>query len=124
MRKKAALITIAFIALALIAVALRAYRNRNSVDSVRGAREAVLRQNLFTMRTLIAQYAADLHRRPQSLSDLVTAGYIKQVPLDPITGQSDTWVLRSSRDKKSPGIEDVHSGSHAISSKGTAYDNW
>jgi len=122
--KKTALITIAFIALALLAVALRAYRNRNTGDSVQGSREAVLRQNLFTMRTLITQYAADLHRRPQSLSDLVVAGYIKKIPIDPITGRNDTWVLVWSKDKKAPGIEDVRSGSHAIASKGATYDDW
>jgi general secretion pathway protein G len=123
-RKKAALITIAFIALPLIAVAVRAYRNRNTGDSVQGSREAVLRQNLFTMRTLIPQYAADLHRRPQSLSDLVVAGYIKKISIDPITGRNDTWVLVWSKDKKAPGIEDVRSGSHAITSKGATYDDW
>ena len=124
MSNKTALITIAFIALALLAVAERAYWNRNTGDSVQGSREAVLRQDLFTMRTLIPQYAADLHRRPQSLSDLVVAGYIKEMPIDPITGRNDTWVLVWSKDKKAAGIEDVRSGSHATSSKHTAYDNW
>jgi general secretion pathway protein G len=123
-RKKVALTAIAFIALALIAVAVNAYRNRNSGDSMQGAREAVLRQNLFTMRTLLTQYAADLRRRPQSLSDLVTAGYLKQVPTDPITGRNDTWVLVWSKDQKAPGIENIRSGSHAISSKGTAFEDW
>jgi hypothetical protein len=62
--KKAALITIAFMALVLIAVALRAYMNRNTGDSVPGAREAVLRENLFVMRSILDQYAVDLHKRP------------------------------------------------------------
>lgn len=124
MRKKAALVTIAFIALVLIAVALRAYKDRNTGDGLQGAREAVLRQNLFTMRTLLAQYAVDLHRRPQSLSELVASGYIKQVPIDPITGRNDTWVAVLSNDQKAPGIENIRSGSHAISSKGTAYEDW
>lgn len=74
MRKKTALVAIALIALTLIAVAQHAYRNRNTGDSVQGAREAVLRQNLFIMRAILTQYAVDLHRRPQSLSDLVAAG--------------------------------------------------
>jgi general secretion pathway protein G len=123
-RKKAALITIAFIALALIAIALHAYRNRDTGDSVQGAREAVLHQDLFTIRTLLAQYAVDLQRRPQSLSDLVTAGYLKELPIDPITGRNDTWILLWSKDQKAPGIENIRSGSHAISSKGTAYEDW
>ncbi len=91
---------------------------------MQGAREAALRQDLFTMRTLIAQYVADLHRRPQSLSDLVVAGYLKKIPIDPITGRSDTWVLVLSKDQKTPGIENMRSGSHAISSKGTAFEDW
>jgi general secretion pathway protein G len=123
-KKKAALVAIALIALALIAVALSAYRGKNTGDTVQGAREAVLRQNLFTMRTLLDQYAVDLHRRPQSLSDLVTAGYLKELPTDPITGRNDTWILLWSKDQKAPGIENIRSGSHAISSKGTAYEDW
>jgi len=124
MRKKVALVTIAFMAMALIGVALLAYKNRNRGGSVQGAREAVLRQNLFTIRTILGQYAVDLHKRPQALSDLVVAGYLKQVPIDPITGSNDTWVLVMSTDQKTPGIENIRSGSHAISSKGTAFEDW
>ncbi len=60
--------------------------------SVWRAREAVLRNDLFTMRSSIDQYTLDKQKAPQSLQDLVTAGYIKTVPKDPITNSTDTWV--------------------------------
>jgi general secretion pathway protein G len=122
MGEKAALLTITLTTLALVTAALLV--NRNTGDSVQGAREAVLRQTLLTMRTLLAQYGVDLHRRPQSLSVLVTAGYLKQLPIDPITKRRDTWIPVLSKDEKAPGIENIRSGSHAISSKGTPFSDW
>jgi len=109
MRRKAFLITLVVVPLALLAAALIV--PCISVDSVPKMREAVLRNDVFEMRALISQYTLDLHRRPQSIDDLVTAGYLKHVPTDPFTGRNDAWVAEWSTDPKTPGIVGVHSGS-------------
>lgn len=97
--------------------------------SILRAREAVLKDDLFTMRSVISQYTLDKQRAPQSLDDLVSAGYIKQVPIDPMTNARDTWTVDQedvllSVDQQQPGISDVHSGSSATSSDGTPYSSW
>ncbi len=93
------------------------------------SREAVLRSNLHTLRTLIDQYTADKLKAPQSLDDLVGAGYLRSVPKDPITGSSETWQVVMEDvslfpEQTETGIFDVHSGSTAMSSEGTAYNEW
>ena len=110
--------------LILIAVAVPNYR-----ASVVHARESVLRQNLFTLRSVISQYTLDKQKAPQSLDDVVQAGYIKQVPNDPMTTKPDWTVDQEdstvmSPDQQDSGIDDVHSSSSAISSDGTAYNTW
>jgi general secretion pathway protein G len=92
------------------------------------ARESVLRNDLFELRKLISQYTLDKQKAPQALDDLVSAGYIKSIPKDPITNetnwephQEDTLL---SVDQQDPGIDDVHSASNAISSQGDAYSSW
>jgi general secretion pathway protein G len=111
------------IMLILIAIAVPAYQN-----SVVRAREAVLRQNLFTLRSLIQQYTLDKQKAPQSLEDLISAGYMKQIPKDPETGAADWTVDQddsiSSPDQQDPGINDVHSASTATASDGTGYSTW
>lgn len=97
--------------------------------SIIRAKESVLRNNLFTMRTVIDEYTYDKQKAPQSLRDLVDNGYLRQVPLDPMTGSSDTWrtVMEdavSSASQSEPGIYDVHSGSDKKSLEGTAYSEW
>ncbi|MGD0163630.1 MAG: hypothetical protein ABSB39_14270 [Candidatus Sulfotelmatobacter sp.] len=94
------------------------------VTSPRQAREWAPEQNLQLMRAIINQYTLDLRKRPQSLHDLVEAGYIKQTPTDPITRRNDTWDLVWSNDPKMPGIVNIRSGSIATSSKGSAYHDW
>src|SRR5580692_4018309 len=112
------------IILILVSVALPAYN-----QSILRARESVLRQNLFTLRSVISQYTLDKQKAPQALDDLVSAGYLKIMPRDPITGQTDTWVpvqeddTLSSGDQQEGGIDDVHSGSEATSSDGSAYSS-
>jgi general secretion pathway protein G len=108
MRRKAVLVILAFVALALLIAAwlLPAY-----VDSVPKMREAVVRNDLFEMRAIISQYTLDLHRRPQTMDDLVTAGYLKRIPIDPMSGRSNTWVVEWSNDPKMPGIVGIRSGS-------------
>jgi general secretion pathway protein G len=108
MREKAFLVTLVFVVLALLAAALIV--PCLSGDSVVKMRERTLRQDVIVVRALIAQYTLDLHRRPQSLEDLVTSGYLKRVPTDPLTGRNDTWVAEWSNDPKMPGIVGIRSG--------------
>lgn len=99
------------------------------MNSIVHAKEAVLRDDLFTMRSVIDQYTLDKQKAPQSLSDLVSAGYLKNIPKDPFTNSSDTWQTTSDDTlmdpaQTAPGITDVHSGSNAIATDGTAYSSW
>jgi general secretion pathway protein G len=111
--------------LILVSVALPAYN-----QSIWRARESVLKQNLFALRSVISQYTLDKQKAPQSLEDLVTAGYFKQIPNDPMTARNDTWTVEEETDtistvnQQEPGIFDVHSGSTAVGSDGTAYNTW
>ena len=73
-------------------------------------RARILQQDLFTMRQILDQYTLDHQGHPQSLDDLVVAGYLRQMPVDPMTGRSDTWILEWSDDPKAPGIIGIHSG--------------
>src|SRR3984957_11052887 len=73
--------------LILVSVALPAYN-----QSIWRARESVLKQNLFALRSVISQYTLDKQKAPQALEDLVTAGYFKQLPTDPMTGRIDSWT--------------------------------
>jgi general secretion pathway protein G len=101
----------------------------NYQHSVWRAREAVLRNDLFTLRSSIDQYTLDKQKAPQSLEDLVSAGYIKSIPKDPITNATDTWATEQEDslmaiDQTAPGIVDVHSGASTESTEGTAYNTW
>jgi len=96
---------------------------------VLNAKETVLRDNLRDLRKVIDQYTADKKKAPQSLQDLVDAGYFRQLPLDPITNSNSTWEAANDTavaapDQTESGIIDVHSGSAAISSEGTPYNTW
>ena len=93
------------------------------------SKESLLRSNLFTMRTVIDEYTIDKGKAPQSLQDLVTEGYLRAVPADPMTGQDNTWKIvmedaMTSVNQTEPGIFDVRSGSDKIGLDGTAYSEW
>lgn len=107
----------------LMAIAVPMYN-----QSIVRARESVLRQDLFTLRQVIDQYTLDKQKAPQSLDDLTTAGYIRQIPIDPMTGQANWEVVQEdvlqAADQQEPGISDVHSASSATSTDGTAYSSW
>jgi general secretion pathway protein G len=110
--------------LILVSVAVPLY-----TQSILRARESVLRQDLFTLRSVISQFTLDKQRAPQSLDDLVQAGYIKQIPIDPFTSKNDTWQLEQEDvllavDQQQPGITDVHSGANLTASDGTNYTSW
>jgi general secretion pathway protein G len=96
---------------------------------IRNAKEAVLREDLHTLRGAIDSYTVDKQKAPQSLDDLVQAGYIKSMPVDPFTRRSDTWMPvqsddLSSLDQTQAGIDDVHSGAQQTGSDGTSYSSW
>jgi len=106
----------------LAAIALPQYQR-----TIMHARETVLRDDLFKLRSLLDQYAADKGKLPQSLDDLVTGQYMRELPVDPITGQKD-WTTATGDDANSAsseqGVIDVHSASGDISSEGTPYSEW
>lgn len=117
------MIVMAIMAL-LAAIAIPSY-----VNNVRRAKEAVLKEDLHTMREAIDSYTVDKQKAPQSLDDLVQAGYLKIMPVDPFTDRSDTWVpvqddTLSSIDQTDSGIDDVHSGAQLTASDGTSYSTW
>lgn len=90
------------------------------------AREAALKQNLHTIRTVLDQHYADKGVYPPSLETLVEAGYLRQVPMDPFTEAADAWVIEfeENPDEEEDGIFDVHSSSDALSTNGTPYNEW
>ena len=108
----------------LTAIAIPSY-----LTSVKKAREAVLREDLHTLRGSIDSYTIDREKAPQSLDDLVQAGYLKSMPIDPMTNRSDTWITSqsdtlSSITQMQGGIDDVHSGSEGLASTGGSYNSW
>jgi len=112
------------IILILVSIAVPMYQ-----QSIIRAKEAVLRQDLKTMRDQIDNYTMDKEKAPQALQDLVEGGYLRIIPKDPFTGSADTWQVENSDtlqslDQTEPGITDVHSGSSLTGSDGNAYSSW
>jgi general secretion pathway protein G len=107
----------------LMSIAIPVYN-----QSIVQARESVLRANLSTLRNVISQYTLDKQKAPQGLDDLVTAGYLRQIPIDPMTHEANWEVVQEdvmmAVDQQNPGITDVHSASSATASDGTAYSSW
>jgi general secretion pathway protein G len=95
--------------------------------TTQSARESVLRDDLFQMRKLIDQYAADKGQLPQSLESLVEAGYLREIPIDPMTEARD-WVPQMGQDPLSAdggqGVVDVHSASTELGTDGRPYSEW
>lgn len=119
------LMVVLVLILILAAIAAPGYR----VAIIR-ARETVLHDDLFTMRKLIDQYTLDKNQPPESLDDLVQAGYLRGgLPVDPFTGSNQTWQadveeVPLSAEQTVPGVVDVHSGSNSESLDGTSYSSW
>jgi general secretion pathway protein G len=109
----------------LVSIAVPMYQK-----AILRAKETLLRNNLFTLRTMIDEYTVDKQKAPQALQDLVGEGYLRDVPVDPMTGSNSTWKVimeeaTAAIDQKEPGIFDVRSGSDATSPlEGTAYADW
>ena len=110
------------IVIILAAIALPQYQR-----TILHAREAVLRNDLYDMRKLIDQYAADKGKLPASLDDLVSEHYMREKPVDPITGKAD-WQEITGEDPNSTsgesGLIDVKSSSPDTSTEGTPYSEW
>jgi general secretion pathway protein G len=108
----------------LVSVAVPFYQK-----SILRSKESVLKNNLFTLRTVIDEYTFDKQKAPQNLQDLVTEGYLRTVPVDPITQSDNSWKLimedaGGSVNQSEPGIFDVRSGSDKTSLEGTPYAEW
>jgi general secretion pathway protein G len=108
----------------LLAIAIPIYQK-----SIIRAKESVLRNNLFTLRSMIDEYTVDKQHAPQTLDDLVSDGYLRQVPLDPITNSTQTWKLimedtPAGGDNQQPGIFDVRSGAEGNGLDNTPYSDW
>ena len=108
----------------LAAMGVAQYRN-----SVRRTQEATLKKNLFEMRDVIDQYYADKGKYPASLDALVSDGYLRRIPVDPITQSADTWQTVSAEPdpgnpSAAPGIDNVKSGAEGTFLDGTPYSDW
>jgi general secretion pathway protein G len=108
----------------LLAIALPIYSK-----SITRSKESVLRNNLFTLRSVIDEYTVDKQKAPQTLQDLVTDGYLRQIPQDPMTGSDQTWRvimedMPAGGQNSTPGIFDVRSGSEKVALDGTNYADW
>jgi general secretion pathway protein G len=108
----------------LLAIAVPIYSK-----SITRAKESVLRNNLFTLRSMIDEYTVDKQKAPESLQDLVSEGYLRQIPQDPMTGSDQTWrvIMEDtpiSGSNGAPGIFDVRSGSDKTALDGSAYADW
>jgi len=108
----------------LLALAVPNYRS-----TLVASKEAVLHDDLFQLRSLISQYTLDKQEAPQSLDDLVSAGYLRELPKDPFTNSSTTWQTESddtilSPDQTLSGITNVHSGASGSGRDGTPYSTW
>jgi len=108
----------------LLAIALPIYQK-----SIVRAKESVLRNNLFTLHTMIDEYTIDKQKAPETLDVLVSEGYLRQVPQDPMTNSNQTWhiIMEDTPvggSTNAPGIFDVKSGSDKTALDGTPYAEW
>lgn len=108
----------------LISIAIPQYQK-----AIVRAKESVLKNNLMTLRQVIDEYTYDKQKAPQSLTDLVPAGYLREIPIDPMTDSNQTWKTINedalqSVDQTEPGIFDVKSGSEKTGLDGTPYADW
>ena len=117
------MITVVAIMSILVAIALPNYK-----VSIIQSKESVLREDLYRFRDLIDQYYADKGRYPESLEVLVTDGYMRKLPLDPMTNQANWELVPAEPDpdnpEEQPGVYDVHSASEQTSMAGTPYNEW
>jgi general secretion pathway protein G len=107
----------------LIAISVPYYQK-----SLIRAKETTLKSDLFTLRQMIDEYSFDKQKAPQTLQDLVSDNYLREIPKDPMTGNTDWKIIMEdpaqSVSQQEPGIWDVRSGSDKSSADGTAYAEW
>lgn len=108
----------------LVGIAVPLYQK-----SIQRAKESVLQNNLVTLRAVIDEYTYDKQKGPQTLQDLVAEGYLREVPMDPITGSNSNWRIimedaTQSVNQTEPGIFDVRSGSDKTGLNGIPYSDW
>jgi general secretion pathway protein G len=108
----------------LAAIAVGQYQR-----AIQKSKEAVLKENLFVMRTAIHQYFADKGKYPFDLHSLVSDRYLYRVPVDPITGNAESWITEQSEQDEQdistePGIADVRSGAQGVGMDGSPYGDW
>jgi general secretion pathway protein G len=117
------LITVITLIGILVGIALPNYR-----IAIMQSREAVLKEDLYRFRDLIDQYYADKGKYPASLEALVEDGYLRKMPVDPMTGQTDWEPVPAESDSddptETPGVYDVRSTSAELSLAGTPYNEW
>jgi general secretion pathway protein G len=118
------LMVVMFIISVLLAIAVPVYQK-----SIIRSKETVLHHNLFTIRQMIDEYTIDKQKAPESLQELVSEGYLRQIPQDPMTNSDQTWktVMEETPvagSSGSPGLYDVHSGSDKKALDGTNYADW
>ncbi len=116
------LLIVISIILILVSLSIPTYK-----QSILRAKETVLKDDLFTLRRTIDEYTYDKKRAPAALDDLVTDGYLKQIPKDPMTGKADWNPIMeadASFEGTEIGIDDIHSSSDTIGSDGAAYSTW
>ena len=107
----------------LVSIAVPMYQK-----SLLRTKESMLHSHLFTLRTVIDEYTFDKKKAPQTLQDLVTEGYLRAVPIDPITGNDNWRTINEDSlvavDQTQPGVYDVKSLSDLTSLEGTPYSEW
>ncbi len=108
----------------LAAMGMVGYRN-----SIQTSKEAVLKRDLFMMRDAIDQYYADKNKYPSSIDALVSDGYLRKIPEDPVTKSADTWQTvpaepDPSNPSAEPGIYDIKSGAQGQAQDGSSYADW
>ena len=118
------LMVVITIVVILVTMAIPIYSN-----TIKRSKESVLRNNLFTLRTVIDNYTYDKQKAPQTLQDMVRDGYLRDVPMDPMTGSNTTWrtIIEDagqSVNQAEPGIFDVRSGSDKTGLDGSPYSEW
>ncbi len=92
--------------------------------SLQRSREAVLKQDLASLRESIDRFYGDTGKYPATLVVLVEKHYLRQIPVDPITRTADKWLVTNSEDPEDPGVKDVHSGAEGMGENGVPYAVW
>ena len=92
--------------------------------SLQRSREAVLRQDLTTLRESIDRFYGDIGKYPRTLALLVEKRYVRSIPVDPIARTADKWITVKSDDPEDDGVKDVRSGAEGMGENGVPYGAW